>query len=92
MNLNSKLTEIKRDMDDLGKQLSAQHTSIIRTLDELKRQGAKPPGLGEPDFDGSGGICRGSIALSTHRADPIYILKHTWGKWSNHKLFETKGQ
>ena len=68
MNVNSKLTEIKREMDKMEKQMSAQHTSIIRTLDELKRQGAKPPGLGEPDFDGSGGILRGSIALSTHRA------------------------
>ena len=54
MNLNSKLTEIKREMDDLGKQLSAQHTSIFRTLDELRMQGAKPVGLGEPDNDGSG--------------------------------------
>ena len=51
MNLNSKLTDFKREMDHLGKQLSTQHTSILRTLNELKMQEAKP--VGEPD-DGSG--------------------------------------
>ena len=40
--------------------MSAQHRSIIRSLDELKRPGAKPVGLGEPDNDGSGLIGGGS--------------------------------
>ena len=40
--------------------MSAQHRSIIRSLDELKGQGAKPVGLGEPDFDGSGSMGGGS--------------------------------
>ena len=34
MNVNSKLREIKREMDKIEKQMSAQHTSIIRSLDE----------------------------------------------------------
>ena len=43
MNLNSKLKEIKRKMNDFKKQMSAQHTSIFHTLDELKMQGECMP-------------------------------------------------
>ena len=59
MTLTSKLTEIKREMDKMERQMSAQHTSIISSLDELKRQRAKPVGLEEPDIyslDGSGSL------------------------------------
>ena len=77
MNLNSKLTEIKREMEELGivgKRLSTQHSSIIRSLDELKR--SKATGSGSIREGGSGSGDSGGETSNSYLDNQC--LKHCW--------------